>query len=96
LTVDDSGSTSISRVEPAQIAPWRYRRLIFDAQPLSEVAAAFNRFNHPPIRIEGEALRDLRISGVFAANDPESLLDYLRTLNGVTVEVEADGSATVR
>jgi hypothetical protein len=33
---------------------------------------------------------------VFAANDPESLLAYLRTIDGVDVQIGTDGSATVR
>jgi transmembrane sensor len=96
LTTEDSGLTTITTVDLRQVAPWRHRRLVFDSEPLAEVAAAFNRFNQTPVRIEGEALRELRISGVFAANDPDSLLAYLRTLDGVEVRIEPDGSATVR
>jgi transmembrane sensor len=96
LTMRDSGKASVATVDSNQVAPWRHRRLVFDSEPLSAVAADFNRFNKPQLRIESESLRDLRISGVFSANDPESLLAYLRTLDGVEVHVEAGGSATVR
>ena len=96
LTMESSGVTNVATVDPGQVAPWRHRRLVFESEPLADVATAFNRFNQPPLRIEGEALRELRISGVFAANDPESLLAYLRTIDGVDVQIETDGSATVR
>lgn len=95
VTVRESGAATVATVDPLQVAPWRHRRLVFDSEPLAEVAAEFNRFNQPPLRIEGEALRDLRISGVFSANDPESLLAYLRTLDGIDVRIDADGGATV-
>jgi len=96
LTMESSGVANVASVDPGQVAPWRHRRLIFDSEPLADVATAFNRFNQPALRIEGEALRELRISGVFAANDPESLLAYLRTIEGIDVEIEPDGGATVR
>ena len=96
LTVKESGIATVAMLDARQVAPWRHRRLVFDSERLADVAAAFNRFNQPPITIEGEALRELRISGVFAANDPESLLAFLRTNDGIEIERNADGSTTVR
>jgi transmembrane sensor len=96
LTADSAGTTKMATVDPQQVAPWRLRKLIFESEPLREVAAAFNRFNRTSIAIDDPALRELRISGVFAANDPESLLAYLRTLDRVAVEIRSDGSAVVR
>lgn len=96
LTMERSGTTKMATVDPRQVAPWRERRLIFESEPLAEVAAAFNRFNRTSVDIDDPALRELRISGVFAANDPESLLAYLRTLDGVDVQIRSDGSAVVR
>jgi transmembrane sensor len=96
LTVNDTGGSAVTRLDPAQVAPWRHRRLVFESERLADVAAAFNRFNEPLIHVDGEALRELRISGVFDANDPESLLTFLRTRDGVEVVINSDGSATVR
>jgi transmembrane sensor len=96
LIVNDAGHPTVTRVDPTLVATWRHRRLVFESERLADVAAAFNRFNEPLIHVDGEQLRELRISGVFDANDPESLLTFLRSRDGVEVVINADGSATVR
>ena len=75
---------------------WRQRRLIFDAERLEAVAAEFNRFNTNAMIIDDQSLKDLRISGVFEANDPESLLAFLQANEGAVLEVGADGATRVR
>jgi transmembrane sensor len=65
---------------------WLRRQIAFDQEPLAAVAAEFNRYGVVPIEIEGPSLRSLVISGVFAADDTETFLAFLRTLDGVTVE----------
>lgn len=96
LTMNEDDGSTVARVDPAQVAPWRLRRLVFESERLVDVAAEFNRFNERPIHVEGEGLRELRITGVFDANDPNSLLTFLRSRDGVEVVMDADGSATVR
>jgi ferric-dicitrate binding protein FerR (iron transport regulator) len=44
----------------------------------------------PQIRIEGEALRTRQFSGVFDADDPQSLVDYLNRVAELSVERSAD------
>lgn len=72
---------------------WRERRLVFDGEPLSTVVEEFNRYNSPPMVITDPRLRAQRISGVFGANDPESLLDFLVKVDHITVTHDA-GQAT--
>ena len=64
---------------------WRERRLIFDGEPLAKVVQEFNRYNSPPLEIVDPRLLDQRISGIFGANDPESLLDFLAKLDHISV-----------
>lgn len=45
--------------------------------------------NATPIEIETPALRTIRISGVFSADDMESFIAFLRSIDGVRVEVTA-------
>ena len=68
------------RAEPIQnVMAWRQRQLVFDNTPLSEVAAELARYNAAPkILIEDRALRERSLSGVFAADDPESLIEFLK------------------
>lgn len=83
-------STFLPDEEPAA---WRERRLVFRGERLEDVVAEFNRFNALTISIDNPVLKDLRIGGVFDANDTDSLLAFLETLDGVDVHVDDDGSA---
>jgi ferric-dicitrate binding protein FerR (iron transport regulator) len=56
-------------------------------QPLEQIAAEFNRYNQTPIEINSANLRSLQVTGVFGANDTESFVAFLRSLDGVQVEV---------
>ncbi len=51
--------------------------LTFDDAPLSDVVEEFNRYNEKQIVLADPALGSLRISGVFAATKPSSLLRFL-------------------
>jgi transmembrane sensor len=66
---------------------WLRRQIVFEQEPLAAVAAEFNRYGALPIEIETPALRALVISGVFAADDPETFIAFLRALDGVAVEI---------
>jgi transmembrane sensor len=50
----------------------------------------FNRYGATPIEIDTPALRALVISGSFSADDTESFVAFLRSLDGVRVEVTAN------
>jgi transmembrane sensor len=95
LEIDDSRHASLTKVDTDVAVAWRRRRLIFDSDRLEAVVTEFNRFNTRAIYIEDQDLKDLRISGVFEANDPESLLDFLQFSKGATVDVRADGTTRV-
>ena len=73
---------------------WRERRLVFDGEPLSRVVEEFNRYNSPPLVISDRRLREQRISGVFGANDPESLLDFLVKVDHISIT--RDANQTIR
>jgi ferric-dicitrate binding protein FerR (iron transport regulator) len=62
---------------------------MFDHEPLSLVATEFNRYASKPIEITTPALRDLQISGVFTTDDTDGFIAFLRSLEGVHVEVTA-------
>ena len=68
---------------------WLRRQISFDHEPLSRVATEFNRYTSKPIEISGAALRDMQISGVFATDDTDAFIAFLRSLDGVHVEITA-------
>jgi ferric-dicitrate binding protein FerR (iron transport regulator) len=51
------------------------------------VTREFNRYAPTPFEITTPALQDLKISGVFATDDTEAFIAFLRSLKGVHVEV---------
>ena len=74
------------------VAGWTERRLVFRDERLADVVAEFNRYRVPPLIIDDSQLADLRISGVFDASDPESLVSYLKSFETVDVDQPRDGS----
>lgn len=57
---------------------WRRRQLVFHQTPFSEVAEEVGRYNASPrLQFEGEVLRARRLDGVFAADEPETLIQFL-------------------
>jgi transmembrane sensor len=76
-------------VDAQRSTAWLKRQIAFDHEPLERVAAEFNRYAPKPIEIVTPALRKLEISGVFATDDTEAFIAFLRSLEGVRVEVTA-------
>jgi transmembrane sensor len=74
-------------VDAQRTTAWLHRQIVFDHEPLEHVAAEYNRYTSKPIEIATPALRNLQISGVFATDDPEAFIAFLRSLKGVRVEV---------
>jgi transmembrane sensor len=76
-------------VDAQRTTAWLRRQIVFEHEPLERVAGEFNRYAPTPIEIVTPALRNLPVSGVFATDDTESFIAFLRTLEGVRVEVTA-------
>lgn len=64
---------------------WTERRLIFDNEPLSVVVAEFNRYNPRQLVVEHAALGERRISAVFDADRPETLVRFLAQSGDIDV-----------
>ncbi len=76
-------------VDAKRTTAWLQRQIVFHDEPLEQVAAEFSRYTAKPIEIATPALRKLRISGVFATDDTDAFIAFLRSLKGVRVEVTA-------
>lgn len=75
------------RADVPRTLAWRQRRLMFRSDTLSDIAAEFNRYNRAPrIRVEDESVGNRRFSGVFDADDPESLVQVLDGDDGLQVQ----------
>jgi transmembrane sensor len=85
--VADGKLTPHANVDAQEATAWQQRRLVFRNRTLAEIAAEFNRYNRiPQIRIEGAALQAMRLTSVFDADDPQSLLTYLALDNRIAFE----------
>jgi transmembrane sensor len=76
-------------VDAQRTTSWLHRQINFDRVPLGRVAAEFNRYAPKPVEITTARLRDLEISGVFSTDDTEEFIAFLRSLEGVRVEITA-------
>jgi transmembrane sensor len=74
-------------VDAQRATAWLRREIVFEREPLERVAVEFNRYAAKPIEITSPALRDLQVSGVFAADNTEEFIAFLRSLDGVKVDV---------
>jgi transmembrane sensor len=83
----DEWPATPAAVDAQRTTAWLHRQIVFDQEPLERVAAEFNRYAPKPIEIATPALRNLQISGVFATDDTEAFVAFLRSLKGVQVEV---------
>jgi transmembrane sensor len=69
-----------------QAVAWRSRRLVFQSDKLGDIADEFNRYNTVQIRVEGDALRNKRLTGTFNADDPQSLIRFLVMADDVQID----------
>jgi transmembrane sensor len=89
--VSHEGSVSIREVNNvSDTVAWRERRLIFRDQTLEQIVGEFNRYRAHPIRLEGSGVSERVYTGVFDADDAESLLQVLARDPALAVEREGE------
>jgi transmembrane sensor len=74
----------------ADSVAWRERRLIFHEQTLQRIVDEFNRYRRTPIRLEGDELPERIYTGVFDADDSDSLAQVLARDPALAVERSGD------
>jgi len=84
---DGAWPTAPTAVDAERATSWLQRKIVFENEPLEQVAEEFNRYSSRRIEIASTALRKLEISGSFSTDDPAAFIAFLGTLNGVRVEV---------
>jgi transmembrane sensor len=85
----DEGPGTPTAVDAKRTTAWLHRQIAFSHEPLERVTAELNRYAPKPIEIMTPELRRLEITGVFSIDDTEEFLAFLRTLDGVRVDVTA-------
>jgi ferric-dicitrate binding protein FerR (iron transport regulator) len=69
---------------------WRQNRLVFDRARLSDVAEAFNRYNHVQIRVEGTVAQDIRLTGIFDTGGYRDALWYAQAKEHLLVSPDGE------
>lgn len=90
--VDHAGRiAALPAHERDSFAAWRQRRLIFKSTPLEEMISEFNRYNRvPTLKLQESARGERVFSGIFDADDPESLIELLEGEPGLAVQRSGD------
>lgn len=73
------------RVYPARAPLWEAGQLEFVDEPLPAVVARFNRYAARPLVIAADVPKDIRITGLFEANDASAFAQGVAALHGLKV-----------
>ncbi len=79
-------AASVSDGEVEQMLAWKPVLLDFNAQPLGEVIAQFNRRNHVQLVLDDPALADLPIVASFRSDNVDGFVRLLEMTSGVHAE----------
>jgi transmembrane sensor len=94
--ISPAGSVSIrAAVDISDAVAWRGRRLVFRQDSLGRIAEEFNRYNTRTIRVAGADVAKRVYTGVFDANDTDSLLQVLARDKDLSV-VESENEIVIR
>jgi transmembrane sensor len=77
LAIDRAGVGQLSAVDPAETFSWRAGRLVYRAQPLSDVVADLNRQFVEQTEISDPELGKLPITGVIVLDNPRAVVARL-------------------
>jgi transmembrane sensor len=90
--VSHAGSVSIREVNNVtDTVAWRERRLIFNDQTLGQIVGEFNRYRANPIRLDGAGVSERIYTGVFDADDADSLVEVLARDPALAVDRSPEG-----
>ncbi|HEY7642226.1 MAG TPA: FecR domain-containing protein [Steroidobacteraceae bacterium] len=81
----------LSLSDTDKVTSWTRRRLIFEETALADAAAEFARYSPRQIRVVDATIGARKVSGVFDATDPASLIEFLRKDETVAVVTDREG-----
>lgn len=90
--VFDAESMPVPTAAPARLPDWASDMIAFDAVPLIDAVASFNRTSHRPVRLEAASARGLRLSGAFRRDDPDGFASSVAETFGLQVRRDGDGA----
>ena len=88
LTQDKVVEISMANIDT--VSSWRTRKLVFDSEKLGTIIREFNRYNRTQIVITDKELAEIEFSGRFAADDPQSLIAFLRLSDDIIINYSSN------
>ncbi|EUC00149.1 anti-FecI sigma factor, FecR [Rhizobium sp. CF080] len=76
--LDADGQLMTGTGDVANLTSWRSGKLVFSGRPLGEVLDQIGRYQHGRIMVLDDQAAQLRVSGVFAANDADQTFAALQ------------------
>lgn len=89
-TVQNGGgikTAAIANIEA--VTSWRLRKLVFERETLATIVEEYNRYNKVKIRVDDREIAEIRFSGIFSTDDPESLIKFLEQTAGIVADRNA-------
>ena len=81
LVVASNGTRApIVEANVQRTVSWRHGKLMFEDEPLADAVARVNRHSHIRVQLGDEAVREIRVSGVFDAGDTDAFVDAVESL----------------
>jgi len=93
---DDGGTLSPIGHNDVGVLDWLDGRIHFEAAPLTEVVAQFNRYQEAPLHIADPRLSDLKLSGTFRIANLHTLPQLLPRMLPVSLEQTEEGVLLIR
>jgi len=75
---------------------WRLPRLEFGGMELAQAVALMNRYNRLQISLEEASIKNLRVSGVFRADNPEGFVRIVEGTFGLVAERRSESEIILR
>lgn len=95
--VDRNGVVTVGAVPDIEEATaWWQRRLVYRNETLAHIVEDFNRYNRRRIELRGDTVMKRAYTGVFDADDPDSLAQVLASDPELVVERQGDDTIVVR
>jgi transmembrane sensor len=88
--IDGRPADPMRKVNPEAAFAWQRRELLFNNEPLANVAATLNRYLDRPIVIPQPAVAQLRFTGALAIDREDRILKRLEAVAPVQADVRRD------
>lgn len=79
-------------IDPNAALAWTQGKLVFDAVPLGEAIAEFNRYTKQDIQLDVASAANIPITGVFDIGDPGSFIAALNAMLPTTMQPTSEGT----